>query len=99
MTDRSIRIKPEADVDLKQAFLYYESLKTDLGDEFLEEVQRALTRLVRFPEIAPQVYNDYRQLLVSRFPFRIFYKLEPEIIAVYGVIHASRDFESLLDSR
>ena len=36
-------------------------------------------------------FGLFRRVLVSRFPFSVFYSIEPEAIVVHGVFHSSRD--------
>lgn len=39
----------------------------------------------------PAVLTHYRRAVVRRFPYVIFYDVEPERIVVYAVFHCSQD--------
>jgi plasmid stabilization system protein ParE len=39
----------------------------------------------------PVVFVDLRRALVRRFPYAVFYEVEPERIVVYAVFHCSQD--------
>ena len=36
-------------------------------------------------------FGQFRRVLVSRFPFGVFYTVEAETVVVHGVYHSSRD--------
>jgi len=62
-----------------------------LGLEFLRSVEAAVVSIQRHPEMYPIVLADYRRALVRRFPYVIFYHVEPERIVVCAVFHCSQD--------
>jgi toxin ParE1/3/4 len=39
----------------------------------------------------PVVHKDIYRMLVRRFPFGIFYRIEDTVVIVIAVFHASRD--------
>jgi hypothetical protein len=36
-------------------------------------------------------FGPFRRVLVSRFPFAVFYTIEEETVVVHGVYHSSRN--------
>ncbi|EMK02049.1 type II toxin-antitoxin system RelE/ParE family toxin [Leptospira sp. B5-022] len=97
MTSLEVRIKPSAQEDILHSVNYYNSKKENLGFELILEIDSSLERIKYFPEIAPVVYKDFRQILTRRFPFRIFYEISENYIDVYAVLHQSREFRRLLE--
>ena len=90
----SVRFKPSADRDVESAFVWYEERRPGLGDEFLEEVDAAVARIAQNCRAHQVVRGRIRRAVVHRFPYLIFYVIEPQEIVVLGCMHASRDPES-----
>jgi hypothetical protein len=44
---------PQAQGELQAAVNYYDGINSDLGDAFLDEMERSLERLVKLPEAWP----------------------------------------------
>lgn len=86
-----VRIRPEAAQDLEDAAIWYEEQGRGLGHQFLDEVRRALARVVEQPQLYPSVHRTIRRALIHRFPFGVFYRVEVGSIVVVAVMHGSRD--------
>ncbi len=84
-------IEPEAQEDLAGAFAWYEAQRAGLGSEFLAEVAHTLSAIEEAPERYPILRGATRRTLVRRFPYAVFYILDPELIAVTAVMHGRRD--------
>jgi plasmid stabilization system protein ParE len=57
-------------------------------------VDASFTVLERFPEMFARVHGDVRRMIVSRFPYAVFYQIEADRIVVLAVLHTARDPES-----
>jgi plasmid stabilization system protein ParE len=84
-------IRPNAEADLREAQLWYNSQRLGLGDEFLNEIGRAVHFLGEQPERRPIYYNGFRCLLTHRFPYKLFYRIERDRVIVFRILHAKRD--------
>jgi toxin ParE1/3/4 len=84
-------ITPDAEEDLAQAKAWYNGKREGLGDEFVLCVEEALDRIRRLPESATQVYPGVRRVVVRRFPYGVFYRVDPDQVAVIAVYHSRRD--------
>ena len=84
-------IRPNAEADLREAWLWYESQRAGLGDELLGEVHAAIRRLETDPERRPFYYRDFRRLLTRRFPYKLFYRVEGGRVIVFRILHAKRE--------
>ena len=89
MTRRFI-IRPRAERDIQSAYDWYESQEPGLGEEFLEAVRKRLEAIRDFPESCPIIYRDVRRAVVSRFPYLVFYVVQPTRVTVLAVFHHSR---------
>lgn len=69
-----IEIHPEASNELEYAKLWYENQSGGLGDEFLDEIDRAIDKIEQWPEAWTPYWQDVRRILVHRFPYVIYYR-------------------------
>jgi plasmid stabilization system protein ParE len=86
-------IAPEAELDLADAYAWYEKRRAGLGEEFLTSVDACLEGIRRQPEMYALAHGSYRRALIRRFPFAIFYEHAEAQVTVYSVFHTSRDPE------
>jgi plasmid stabilization system protein ParE len=84
-------ITPEAEEDLADARTWYERRREGLGDRFVLSVEAALDRIRRIPEGATEVFPGVRRVVVRRFPYAVFYRVEPDQLAVIAVYHTKRN--------
>jgi plasmid stabilization system protein ParE len=84
-------ILPRAETDLREAQFWYDSQRQGLGDELLEEVERAVVVLKDRPESRPVYYKGFRRILTRRFPYKIFYRVEDDLVIVFRILHVRRD--------
>src|SRR5260370_15865731 len=84
-------IAPEAELDITEAYIWYESRRAGLGEEFLSSVDACIERIRREPMIYSIVHEAYRRALIRRFPYAIFFEYAEAIVTVYAVFHTSRD--------
>ena len=85
-----VKIRPEAENDLKEAFSWYEDKRLGLGYDFLLQVDAGLKFIERNPEVHSLEYKGIRKHLIKRFPYKIIYLVEKEKIIVLAVIHGRR---------
>ena len=86
-----VMVRPRAEADLAEARAWYEQQRAGLGNEFLAEIARAIQTLGEQPERHPLYYRGFRRILLRRFPYKLFYRLEPERVVVFRFLHVKRD--------
>jgi hypothetical protein len=86
---RQIEIHPEVYDELEQARSWYETQTAGLGNDFLDEVERAINAVQRAPDAWP-IYMNVHRYLVHRFPFAILYRYDDFKIRIYAVMHLRR---------
>lgn len=87
---KTVYITPRAESEIRDAFLWYESKRHELGVEFVSEIQESLDRIVESPAMYPVLEDDVRGALVGRFPYKIMYLHEESRIVVLAVYHSRR---------
>ncbi|MQA99725.1 MAG: type II toxin-antitoxin system RelE/ParE family toxin [Actinobacteria bacterium] len=86
-----VRITPEAEADIQEAYVWYQQARRGLGSQFLDVVQGTLSQVAGHPQAFAVVHGGIRRALLLRFPYGIFYVLDGEDVAVLGCFHARRD--------
>jgi plasmid stabilization system protein ParE len=80
-----------AQKELDDAVDWYNGQATGLGREFLDEVDRAVRRIVSFPMSCPEIEPEMRRCLLARFPYGLIYGVNQNIIVVVAVAHLHRE--------
>ena len=86
-------IRSCAENDIAEAVRWYEKKVNGLGENFLLSLDAALRTITRNPEAFPKVYKGFRRILLSRYPYSIFYIINRNKIIVIAVFHEKRNPE------
>ncbi len=81
---------PEADQELRAAALWYEERRPGLGEDFLQEFDRAVRRIVAEPERWRKIRLENRKLNFHRFPYAIVYRVRAGAVYIVAVMHLHR---------
>ena len=79
-------LRAEARTDLQVAAAWYEERTAGLGGEFIDEFLACIDRVEENPESYAAVDRDIRRALLHRFPYAIFYVVEPSHVEVLGLM-------------
>ena len=85
-----VRFSPLAQRELDDAFLWYSKQATRLGQDFLDEFDRAVRRAATYPLAFPELTAGLRRSLLNRFPCGLIYGLDDDILVVIAVAHLHR---------
>ena len=77
--------------DLAGAYGWYEDQRAGLGEEFLAAVDATFDAIEQVPEMFRRVHGEVRRANVSRFPYAVFYRVDPKSVVVLTVLHTARD--------
>jgi plasmid stabilization system protein ParE len=85
-----LRILPEAEEELAEAAVWYESKRAGLGVEMIAIVDRAFEELLSAPLVCAAWRSDrtYRRKVLARFPYVVFYRVTDEIVEIMAVANA-----------
>jgi toxin ParE1/3/4 len=89
---RRLIVRSEAEADIADAAVWYDSREPGLGLELISEVHSAIARALKNPESFIRVRRNpaVRRVLIRRFPYRVFYIVRLDAIVVLAVLHAAR---------
>jgi len=82
-----LEVKNEANIEIIEAYGYYEVKRIGLGEEFLEHLDLYFDRITANPEHFPQKRKPYREAFIKRFPFLIIYEIIEQKVIVYSVFN------------
>lgn len=74
-----------------EAGLYYNRQVPGLGDDFVDEIESGIRKILLAPYTWGLVEDDVRRFLVSRFPYGIYYTVEENTVIIWAVKHLHRD--------
>jgi plasmid stabilization system protein ParE len=77
--------------ELIAAGLYYNRQVPALGDEFVDEIEVGVQRVVAAPYTWRIIEEDVRRYLVRRFPYGLYYTVEGNVVMIWAVKHLHRD--------
>lgn len=82
----------EAVEEFSEGAVWYEQRLAGLGLEFTAEIGHLIARIAETPLEFPQWVADdpVRRALSRRFPYAVFFDIEPERIVVVAIAHTSR---------
>ena len=80
-------VRPLAECDLEAGRQWYEKKRRGLGSDFLLCVDDAFERIQQNPESPAIVYRGVRRVLIRRFPYIIYYRVEFDATVILGVLH------------
>jgi len=84
-------LRPEARAEFDDAFDWYERQRPGLGVDFVAHVQAVFDEIAARPEMYAAVLQDARRATVRRFPYSVYYRIEPQRVVVLAVFHSRRD--------
>ena len=87
---KHLRFIRPAEEELVEAMLSYEARVAHLGTTFLACVEEAAQAIRAHPAAWPPLRPGVRHTLVSRFPYAVVYREDPDEIVVLAVMHGHR---------
>ena len=87
----SLRLRPELIEDAHEAFVWHETAATGLGHELLRCYFAAVALAHREPLLFRTVYRDFRRVLLGRFPYALYFRVEQGTVVFFLLIHGARN--------
>lgn len=88
--NRRTFVRPEAQINISEAAVWYEQQETGLGHRFMGEIRQSLKSISRMPYRFPMIENGVRRLLLHRFPYAVYFLPEKDTVVVIAVLHQHR---------
>ena len=79
-----------AEIELDEAFKWYEAQQQNLGVQFLTEFDAAIRRISAYPKSYALLDNEVRRCLIKRFPYGVLYGIDTDTIVIIAIAHLHR---------
>ena len=86
-------VRPEVETDIREAAEHYErEASPELAKDFVREVRKAIRRITENPLLFLVRHKrlQVRWAFPKRFPYRIVFVVDGDVITVLCVVHAKR---------
>ena len=92
-----VLILSEAELDIDNAFIWYELNQIGLGNKFYESVNKSVHFIQSRPFSCAEMYKGIRRFVIRKFPYGIYYKVNiaDKEIQIVGIIHFKRSLKVL----
>ena len=92
-----IEILQVAYLEFRAAQEFYELEQSGLGARFENEIRQALLRIQQYPKVWSAERKEIRRCFIHKFPYKIIYSIQKEIIVVLAFAHLHRKPDYWID--
>ena len=82
---------PHAEKELEEIENYYDSIREGLGDRFRNDVEMAISRILKFPNGWQPLSHIVRRCRLNSFPYGLIYRVKSDEIRLLAVMHLHRE--------
>lgn len=82
-----VLIRRVAEIEILEAFVWYEEHRENLGFEFLQILDETILLLQQQPQSFQIIFKNIRRVLLRKFPYAVFYVIENGKIIVLACLH------------
>jgi hypothetical protein len=76
---------------------FYEIEQPGLGAQFEEQIRYSLLRIRQHPQAWPPERKEIRRYIVHKFPYKILYSIQNDLIVVLAFAHLHRQPDYWVD--
>jgi toxin ParE1/3/4 len=87
---RTVLLLEPAENEFIDAIDYYNQQSPGLGYEFAVEINKAIERIVKYPESWTNLSERSRKCRCNRFPYNVIYFLHNDTIIIIAIMHTKR---------
>jgi len=87
---RKLATRLQAQLDVEDAVVWYESKRPGLGLRFLNELDHVMRRITARPFQFPEIHPTVRRGLLRGFPYSVYFSVREEQVEVIAVLHQHR---------
>jgi len=90
MSNFILKIIEQAELELDDAFEYYENELSGLGIKFINSFRHAINRIISHPLAWTYIQDNVRKCRLDKFPYDIIYAIEEEFLIIIAISHHQR---------
>ena len=92
----SLRFHPELHNDLIRNLKWYQNKDPSLANAFIELFYSSVQKITVNPLAYVKINEDYRRILMKKFPYTIYFYIENETVIVAGLFHVAQNPEKII---
>ena len=82
----------DALVEINKSALYLNEQSPDMGNNFLDELEKSVKLISRFPDTWACVRGNIRRLIITRYNYNIFYRIVSDgSVQIISVEHGRKE--------
>lgn len=82
---------PHAEKELEQIEDLYDSIREALGNRFRDEINKTISRILKFLNGWPPLSATVRRCRLNKFPYEFIYYVKPTEVYILAVRHHRRN--------
>ena len=90
MTLFDVDVLPDAEAEIRAAFIWYFERSPIAADAFRTEALEAIDSLQTDAPMWPADEDGIRRYLLRHFPYKVFYEIEGQSVTVLAIAHHRR---------
>lgn len=79
-----------AEREIIDAVSFFQSERPGLGGTLIDEIERAIHQILKYPHSCQLVNRAVRRKVLRRFPYDIMYSVKPETIRILAIASQRR---------
>ncbi|MBK8498904.1 MAG: type II toxin-antitoxin system RelE/ParE family toxin [Flavobacteriales bacterium] len=83
-------VRGSAAKDVLEAFFWYHTIRTQLGNQFMAAVKECSDSIEANPFGYQLRKGQFRHAMLRKFPYRMVYEVEHLEVFIYRVVHVKR---------
>lgn len=95
MSEVKLIFHPDAEKEFNEAVIWYKKQRKGLELEFIFCIDEALQRIKRNYKIYPIIFDQYKKVIVRRFPFIIIFRTLKNSIRILAIFHSKKRIEKI----
>lgn len=85
-----IIFQQEALDDVQDGYSWYEDQLPGLGEDFLNELNTILEKLIQNPQYYGYLFDEFRDVRLKRFPYLVVFKIVNRKVFINSVKHCKQ---------
>ena len=85
-----VRLHPEAAEELTQSVKWYFEQSQSASANFLNEIDRCISKITESPEIFPQYFHGCQRAIIKTFPYSVIFRVKIDTIEIVAIAHSKR---------
>ncbi len=85
-----VDVTEAAEVDAEIIYDWYEEQSKGLGEKFIEALEIAKQKIIENPLAYSIWHKEIRRFILKPFSYKVYYRIENEIIVIFLIAHSRR---------